>query len=402
MNDKSKKHFPRRLFSFDSLRSRRTQSRDSHDGRATFYSQVDAAEDPFGDDGGATGQEIWLDDKDDIHNQSGHSKLLPDQLSRASTPDSLSSTASPSRARWDKIRQHVLLSAANAAQGSPQPQPTPLASSPPPRSTTPKPSRFPRLGFRQVVEQAKEDTDIFTNEIRRACWMSRYPEYFKSKGERDVSTVTMNSSTLYLPFMSNASGSGTSGISSGITRRQDTTASQSSLPSPFTPSIQRSVPTIKPLWQLLMTYATPSSDGTLRCAVLPHETLVLSVLQGPFLKLDRLQDGIPDERRLAMESFEIIFRTWFPDNEVGERRILQLDCADIFTIVLFCELLFVVLQRRHDTTKWTSPARVKRDSWLIGFTGCQVDFHCHCIPVPCFWPIVSLSCVNHKSDIFGR
>ena len=325
MNDRSKKHFPRRLFSFDSLRSSRTPSQHSDDVRTTVYSQVDEAEDPFGDDAGVTGQEIWLDD--------GHSKLpttaslgsLPDQLLRSSTPDSLSSTASPTpRARWDKIRQHVLRSAANSRQGSPHPQPTPLASDiPPSRSTTPKPLRFPRLGFRQVVEQTREDTGIFANEIRKACWMSRYPEYFKSKGERDNSTATIYSSSLYLPFMSNASLSGPNTISSGrISRRQDSMVSQSTLPSPLTPSNQRSVPTLKPLWQLLMTYATPSPDGMLRCAVLPHETLVLSVLQGPFLKLDRLQDGMPDERRLAMESFEIIFRTWFPDNEVSKHGIL--------------------------------------------------------------------------------
>ena len=323
MNDKSKKHFPRRLFSFDSLRSSRTPSQHSNDVRATVYSQVDEAEDPFGDDAGATGQGIWLDDRDDVHK---HSKLpttasLATLPERSSTPDSLSSTASgpSSRARWDKIRQHVLRSAANDRQGSPQPQPTPLASDfPPSRSTTPKPLRFPRLGFRQVVEQTREDTGIFANEIRKACWMSRYPEYFKSKGERDNSTATIYSSSLYLPFMSNASLSGPNNISSGIARRQDSMASQSTLPSPLTPSNQRSVPTLRPLWQLLMTYATPFPDGKLRCAVLPHETLVLSVLQGPFLKLDRLQDGMLDERRLAMESFEIIFRTWFPDNEVSE------------------------------------------------------------------------------------
>ena len=63
---------------------------------------------------------------------------------------------------------------------------------------------------------------------------------------------------------------------------------------------------------------TPSPDGTLCCAVLPHGTLILSVLQGPFLKLDQLQNGIRDERRIAMESFETIFRTRFPDDEVRE------------------------------------------------------------------------------------
>ncbi len=300
MNDRSKKYLPRRLFSFDSLRSGRTPSQYSNDERTSLYSQVDepVEEDPFGDDVGAARQENRLDD--------GASKL-PDQPSRSSTPDSLSSATSSSRARWDKVRQHVLFSAVNARQASPQPQPTP------PRSTTPKLSRFPRLGFRHVIEQ---DTRIFSNEIRKACWMSRYSEHFKSRGERDHFTATMNSS-LYLPFMSSASLSGASGMSGGISRRQDTMMSRSTVPSPTTPTNQRSMPTLKPLWQLLMTYATPSPDGTLRCADLPHETLVLSVLQGPFLKQSRLQDGVPDERRLAMESFEIVFRTWFPDNEVS-------------------------------------------------------------------------------------
>lgn len=349
MNDRSKKYLPRRLFSFDSLRSGRTPSQYSNDESTSAYSQVEepVEEDPFGDDVGGARQEIRLDDGA----SAGH------QPSRSSTPDSLSSATSSSRARWDKIRQHVLLSAVNARQPSPQP-PQPI---PPPRSTTPKLSRFPRLGFRQVIEQ---DTRIFSNEVRKACWMSRYPEHFKS---RDNFTATMNSS-LYLPFISSASLSGASGLSGGVSRRQDTMMSRSSVPSPTTPTNQRSMPTLKPLWQLLMTYATPSPDGTLRCADLPYETLVLSVLQGPFLKQIQLQDGMPDERRLAMESFEIIFRTWFPDNEVSGRT-LQFGHTDVFETVLFCELLSLVLQCCYDTTQCASSACIERTPRLTWFAG---------------------------------
>ena len=321
MHDRSKKYRPRRLFSFDSLKSSRTVYSEGHDRHPTVNSQVDEPlqEDPFGDTG-ASGAEVLLNEADYKH--SDHSKLsmtasatlASEQPLRSSTPESISSTVSTSGARWDKIRRHVLVSSASARQRSPHPQP-PFP--PPPRSTTPKSSRFARLGFRNVVEQAREvaeDMNIFAAEVRKACWISRYPEHYKSKSERDNFATTMNT-TLYRPFMSNTSLSGTSGPSSGLTKKQDIMASQTTLPSLLSPSNQRTVPSIKPLWQLLMTYATPSADGTLWYPTLPHETLILSVLQGPFLRSSQQQE-VQDERRLAMESFEILFKAWFPNDEV--------------------------------------------------------------------------------------
>ncbi|KAK2461214.1 hypothetical protein APHAL10511_006741 [Amanita phalloides] len=317
MSDKGRKYHPRRLFSFDSLKSSRpSEGQHSYGRRTTVYSEADQpTEDPFGDRPGDAG--TLNNEPGDVYKPSGQPTTTsvassPEQPSRPSTADSTAESTA-SRARWDKIRQHVLLSAASAQQSSPQPQPAPRTFSSSSRSTTPKPSRFPRLGLRHVVEQAREvaeDKRIFANEIHKACWISRYPEQYRSNSSM--------SSTLYLPFMTNASLSGASGMSnSGVFKRQDTMASQSTLPSPSSPLGQRLVPSLKPLWQLLMTYATPSANGVLRCAVLPHETLVLSVLQDPFLKANQSEGGVPDERRFAMESFEIIFKTWFPNNEIS-------------------------------------------------------------------------------------
>ncbi|KAF8635387.1 hypothetical protein AX15_000390 [Amanita polypyramis BW_CC] len=324
MNDRSKKYRPRRLFSFDSLKSGRTVDSEGQDRHNAVNSQVDEpfGEGPFGD-AGAIGVEVRLNDADYKHTH--HSKLsttapivsTSDQASRSSTPESVSSTTSTSRARWDKIRQHVIVSSASIHRGSPQPQLTAQPFSPPPRSTTPKPFRLARLGFRHVVEQAREavdDASIFATEVRKACWISRYPEQYKPKGERDGFATTM-SSTLYLPFMSNASLSGASGLSSGVAKRQDSMASQSTSTSISGLSNQHPIPSVKPLWQLLMTYATPSADGTLWCPILPHETLILSMLQGPFLRSSHQQERVRNEQRLAMESFEIIFKTWFPNSE---------------------------------------------------------------------------------------
>ncbi|KIL62712.1 hypothetical protein M378DRAFT_80770 [Amanita muscaria Koide BX008] len=338
MSERNKKPNTRRLFSLDSLKSSRTASFDSsqylHERKTTNLSQVDEIphDDPFRDGAGGIDATIQLNDPDVKDQRLGHSQFpttastaqTSEQPSRTSTPDSSASTTSASRIRWDKIRQHVLLSSSSVTR-----QPTPqlgapaVALSQPPRSTTPKPSRLARLGFRQAVEQAREaveENHTFAIEIAKACWLSRYGEQSKAKSERDTIATTMGS-TLYLPFVTNPSLSGPSMIPSAVSKRQDTVMTQTS-----SISSQYSIPTLKPLWQLLMTYATPAADGTPNSKTLPHETLILSILQGPFLRPGQ-QGWIQEERRFAMESFELLFKTWFPDNESSLLNYCQWCCV---------------------------------------------------------------------------
>ncbi|KAF8636927.1 hypothetical protein AX17_003178 [Amanita inopinata Kibby_2008] len=334
---KDRRYNPRRLFSFDNLKSHPTRAaeavdlqpeRDQYRRDNAQLGEVDEGilrADPFINDArehglaqprprfDADGNGVLLGpDKPPAIVRPESSLLASQDPSRSSTPDTISLTDSVPRARWDFLRQQVLLSPA-----TPQPPTAPLVSpvrsqTPTPRSNTPKPSRFARLGFRHVVEQAKdsvEDSIFHSNEVLKACWNSRYTDHPKTKGERDNLTLTMGSS-LNLSFMSNATlasaGSQATGTPYGNVRKHEASGSQMALSASF--------PTLKPLWQLLMSYTIPSPDGILHFAVLPHESLVLSILLGPFLSPDR-NDWIEEERLISMISFEAVVKTWFPANE---------------------------------------------------------------------------------------
>ena len=128
----------------------------------------------------------------------------------ASTSSSISPPISPSRARWNQLREHVRsasikefdsssprLAAARAT--SPVPSFTsfsqmgvPTSASAPLRPSTPK----PRLGlfrFGQVVNEARNAADKsardFANDVQRACWAVRSKDMRGLKVEKETTQV---------------------------------------------------------------------------------------------------------------------------------------------------------------------------------------------------------------------
>lgn len=245
-------------------------------------------------------------------------KPTPLNIGRLPTPEE-AIPPSPSRARWEHIRQHVLpIPVRPVTPPSAQPHLTPPQQThplPPPRSQTPKPSRLARLGFRQVVEQAREvaldDTRKFAQELQRVCWSIRFVAPERVKVEREPATM---GSSLHLPFMSNASLTSTStpSVDSHPGKKQEMRRPPSM---PTLATAYRSAPSLKPLYHVLLHHAT-SGSGRSPTPSLPSELQVLSTLLRPFMASER-GAHIEGERTIAMESFDIIIRTWAPVDQVS-------------------------------------------------------------------------------------
>jgi hypothetical protein len=219
---------------------------------------------------------------------------------------------SPSKARWEHLRQHVLPSAPSAASIS-RPS-TPQQAMPAPRSQAPKPSRFARLGFRQVVEHVRDVTAVdenrkFANEVLKVCWQARFMEPTKASKTSREPVLDSGASNLYLPFISN---------SSLTTNDSSSTLNQSSQKRPDLKRPQslqslalnnRQVPTVKYIHAMLLHYATPSADQPKVASLLPHESQLLSALLTPFTT--RTPGPRADEERwFSIEAFEIAVKTW--------------------------------------------------------------------------------------------
>lgn len=219
--------------------------------------------------------------------------------SRSGSVDSTIATQSPTRARWENLRQHVLPSASRPMS---PPQRPPSAQSThqgiPPRTTTPKPSRLARLGFKQVVEQAREavdETRKFGEEIKRACALARYPD---SKGG------------VFAP------GTGISSSSRMDYLRRPQSVSSVSLPSTSSAS---GSPSLRYLYQILI-HHPGSNEETPQLGSspsLPYESQVLATLLCPFLTPTKYPfTKIEEERTTAVEAFEILSKSWQPEDEV--------------------------------------------------------------------------------------
>jgi hypothetical protein len=244
---------------------------------------------------------------------------IPLTIGRPTTPENVV-PPSPSRARWEHLRQHVLpIPIRPATPPATPPHTTPPHQThtlPPPRSQTPKPSRLARLGFRQVVEQAREvaldDARRFAHELQKVCWSIRFVAPERVKVDREPATM---GSTLHLPFISNGLLASTSAASvdSHPGRKQEIRRPQSI---PALATAYRAVPSLKPLYHVLLHHATPSSDGTFPLPSLPNELQVLSALLSPFMTSER-GSHLEGERSIALDSFDIIIRTWAPMDQVS-------------------------------------------------------------------------------------
>jgi hypothetical protein len=212
----------------------------------------------------------------------------------------------PSKVRWEQLRQHVMV--------APLPASPPLSARVLPilsRPHTPKLSRFPRLGFRQVVEHAREaavdDSRGFADELLQICWSARIPDSVRQgKHERD-GTLGVVSSSLHLPFVSSTT---LNSFATGSTLVQAPTI-QKAFHMKRPPSTMSAGPDVAPvvlLHDAILRYASKNTTH------LPHETLVLSTLLKPFLSSESNQN-LDEDQWTAIEAFEVAVKTWQPTSD---------------------------------------------------------------------------------------
>ena len=252
--------------------------------------------------------------------------------------------SSTPRARWATIRRAYLPSSTSSIATTVESDGLPRVTSPTPsfqsfsqinipgaRPSTPKPSRLARFGFKHVVVEAREAADDltrkFAEDIRRACWSARFGDMKPSKPEREATQPTLGSA-LHLPFMSSASLPLTGNASMPNFHGPNSSRQQLRRPpSTMTLSSQASrSPELAGLQTVIVRYASVSNNKETTYIFLPHEKEVLSVLLISFLSQStgRIAD---EERRLSLEIFETIVKTWrSKDVEVSFRRCIY-NCA---------------------------------------------------------------------------
>lgn len=322
--NESKKPTPRRLFSFDHLRS--SSSREAGDSDHVDDGDFHELTPPMDH----ASEDTWFATKLEPMRPSSVTSTIPQDSPRttnsqvverplnfppprrSNTPDSVQQSTSSSR--WEHLRQHVLQASSRSSTPVEPSRPTSVTSSITSftRPSTPKPSRLARLGFRQVVDVARErdDTRRFGEEIMKNIWLSRQAGS-KTKAEKEPSSTT--ASPIYRPFMPNT----TSGVSSlqntGLSKKDELRRPQSiqSL------SSGRFVASLKPLCQLLMYHAGAGSETVVLSAHLPHEGQVLAALLNPFLLPTTGNDVDEEERLLAIETFELLIKGWTPSDEAA-------------------------------------------------------------------------------------
>ena len=215
-----------------------------------------------------------------------------------STPsDSSDSNNRPPSKRWDSLRQHVLPpvrpSTPPQRPGSAQSH---ASSQQTGRSATPKPSRLARLGFRHVVEDVRDEARKFGEELLRACAAARY----SSMKEKDPST---NGTAPVAPIA-------LSGKKLDYLRRPNSMSSVSLTSSQAPP------PSLRFLHQILVYHTSPSEETGAQISIhLPHESQILSTLLCPFLVPNKYY-RVEEEQLISLDAFELVSKSWIPANEV--------------------------------------------------------------------------------------
>ncbi|KAI6043993.1 hypothetical protein EDC04DRAFT_2562108 [Pisolithus marmoratus] len=208
----------------------------------------------------------------------------------------------PSKVRWEQLRQHVVASATSIPP-SPAPSHRSYTSSTTP--STPKASRFARLGLRQMVDHVREaaadNSGMLADDILRIYWFPRPSDARSGRSEREGSTGTV--APLTLPFIPNAipsTGLLLAESSQGISRPDFATLAKQVLE----------------LHDVILRYASR------HVSYLPHEHLVLATLLKPFLPGYARGLG-EDERWTAVEAFETAVKMWRPMSaEMGIERCI--------------------------------------------------------------------------------
>lgn len=340
-NQERKKRTPRRLFSFDSIKSNNSSRRSLSEQEAAngnFRSPLN----PFelsnaqdGNNGDYPGQVALVEEPtsyvsstssppaDRTRSSVRLEPVRPTSISStSSTPDNPPSAPSVSsnttRARWENLRQHVLPGRSLQKQTTTQAS----VSRPSSRSLTPKSSGLARLGFRQVVEQVRDvndNTRKFGKEILKACNAARYAEVPRSTRDGQLSTTSLSGTI--------------SSVSTATTGRKmdyfPQSIASSRLTSPLVSASSGSTisPSLKSLYQVLIYHSRLSAETGIWLD-LPHESQVLGTLLCPFLtpsKYSIIKEE--EEKATAVEAFELILRVWTHVDEVS-------CCPDILKIVL--------------------------------------------------------------------
>ncbi|KAH9960690.1 hypothetical protein BC827DRAFT_1268087 [Russula dissimulans] len=244
--------------------------------------------------------------------------------SRSSSASDLAATDEPSQSkrRWDDLRRHFLPAhlPPRAAGAQPSPPPPPISDAPQ-RPSTPKQFRLPKLGFKQVVEQAQ---DLVVDQNKR---------------EREGTLATISTS-LNMGFMGPNASLGVASASASSFLPSSRGWAMRRPPSLHSVA-SHSHPPLAALTSLcaIISYHASSAPNQLQAAQsLPHENEVLSALLVPFVtpwsktaNSDRLQ---------ALEGFEIIVRTWQPasDEHYGVQLRNEADALAVIDCVVIMAL----------------------------------------------------------------
>lgn len=237
--------------------------------------------------------------EDDFSKNQGNIAQLLDIVSpRPQHPNASAEPPSPSRARWENVRRHVIHSPSPSVAPSLAPSlqsiPKPFASPLPGggRPGTPKSSRFPRLGMRQVVDTAREvavdDVRKFALELERACIQLRSVDVAHN---RPVWEGSIGGSAFSLPH--------SSGVASTIPSTNWSKQSAGSIIAPPQPSVLTLLRTLEQYEASLLHLPR----------TLPLENQVLSALLVPFM----LPEPSEREQDYALRAFSLVIKTWRTD-----------------------------------------------------------------------------------------
>lgn len=215
-------------------------------------------------------------------------------------PNASAEPLSPSRARWDNVRRHFIRSPSPSVAPSRAPSlqsiPKPFASPLPGggRPGTPKSSRFPRLGMRQVVDTAREvavdDVRKFALELERACIQLRSLDLVHNRPVWEGS-IGGSALSLSLPH--------SSGVTSTIPSTNWSKQSAGSIIAPPQPSVLTLLRTLEQYEASLLHLPR----------TLPLENQVLSALLVPFM----LPEPSAREQDYALRAFSLVIKTWRTD-----------------------------------------------------------------------------------------
>ncbi|TCD63487.1 hypothetical protein EIP91_005346 [Steccherinum ochraceum] len=322
---------PKRLFSFDALRKDKSVPGNDPErvaGSNGLAHPVDKSipedtEDPFTDGEQWTEKPLVTSPQQTVpkEKEKGRRKhpakpvplpLLDEKVARnalAAADDAAAPPPSPGRRRWDTVRYHVL-PVSGGTETPPRPS-TPIdTSSPvPSRPSTPKGYRFgqKKPQVRQVVDEvrAAEEVRRFADELLKACWTVRFGEgLVLGKPERDMQHTI--GSTLNMPFMHSSTSLPMSSSASVVSLPVNQKANAGLRRPPSIGSLALTNGALASVTQIAKALTSTTSSN--RPRQLPHEHLVWSALLVPFLNQDHAEQDA--ERSVAMETFQMIIKTW--------------------------------------------------------------------------------------------